>query len=149
MMQLIGIQAFDKIKIPAEYSEVVDVQVQRYLPQLKINFSRIVLTPSNILLVGYPSVDVNTSRGNLRRALTRNNMPLFEPYVNDIVHMSLVRFASPVDAKKLEPLIELINSVKNVPMASLHVEKLKLSRATWRMQTRELEAQSPCSIELQ
>lgn len=148
LMQLIGFQAFDKIKVPAEYKDVVEVQVQRYLPRVKINFSRLVLTPSNILMVGYPSVDVNTSRINLRRALNRNGMPLFEPYINDLVHTTLVRFASPIEATKIEPLVRILEGFKNVPLASMQVDSMSISPATWRMQKRELEAQSPCTIEL-
>lgn len=142
--QLIGFNYFDMVEIPESYHDVVESTLLRHLPRIKINFSRLVLTPSNIILLGFPTADVNSARFRLRRCLTRCGLPLFEPYMNDIVHMTLVRFASPVDESTLLELQRTILQYKStLSFGSLSVDELKLSPATWKMQAQELQQYQP------
>ena len=143
--QLIGFKYFDMVDVPDSYGDVVESTLLRHLPRIKINFSRLVLTPSNIVLLGFPTADVNSVRFRLRRSLTRCGLPLFEPYVNNIVHMTLVRFASPVKESTLIALQKTILQYKNETLSfgSLSVDELNLSPATWKMQAQELQRYKP------
>jgi len=143
-IQLIGFKYFDMVNIPDCYGDVVESTLLRYLPRIKINFSRLVLTPSSIILLGFPTADVNSARFRLRRSLNRCGLPLFEPYMNDIVHMTLMRFASPIDESTLSELQKKIRQYKNtLSFGSLSVDELKLSPATWKMQAQELQRYQP------
>ena len=138
-MQLVGFQLFDKIQIPEGYANVVEGTLLRQLPRISINFSRLVLTSKSIVLLGFPTGDVESARFHLRRALARCGMPLFEPYFNDIVHMTLVRFASPIEGDELATLRKKIEEFQNsLSFGCLFVDQLKLSPATWKMQAQEL-----------
>jgi len=112
-MQLVGFQLFHKIQIPEGYASVVEGTLLRHLPRINVNFSRLVLTSKSIVLLGFPTGDVESARFHLRRALARCGMPLFEPYFNDIVHMTLVRFASPVEDDELEMLRKKIEEFQH------------------------------------
>ena len=91
------------------------------------------------MLLGFPTGDVESARFHLRRALARCGMPLFEPYFNDIVHMTLVRFASPIEGDELATLRKKIEEFQNsLSFGCLFVDQLKLSPATWKMQAQEL-----------
>ena len=96
-------------------------------------------------MLGFPTADVNSVRFRLRRSLTRCGLPLFEPYVNDIVHMTLVRFASPVEERTLIALQKTMLQYKNETLSfgSLSVDELDLSPATWKMQAQELKRYKP------
>ena len=64
--------------------------------------------------------------------------------MNDIVHMTLVRFASPVDESTLLELQRTILQYKStLSFGSLSVDELKLSPATWKMQAQELQQYQP------
>ena len=59
LMQLVGFQKFGKIEVPEGYADVIEAALQRYFPILNIYFYPIVLTPTNIIMLRYPSVNVN------------------------------------------------------------------------------------------
>lgn len=138
--QLVGFKYYDKVEIPEGYGDVVEGTLLRHLPRIKINFSRLVLTPNNIILLGFPTADVNSSRFRLRRSLNRCGLPLFEPFLNDIVHMTLVRFATPISGSALAALEKtVLDFESSLSFGSLAVDELKLSPATWKMQAHELQ----------
>lgn len=138
-LQLIGFNLFDKVDIDQGYGDVIEGNLLRHLPRVKITFSRLVVAQGSIMLLGYPTSDVNNSRFHLRRSLTRCGLPLFEPFLNDIVHMTLVRFASPIDASTVAELQKTVDEFSGVvSFGSFSVNELRLSPATWKMQPQEL-----------
>jgi HAD superfamily hydrolase (TIGR01509 family) len=141
-MQLIGFSVFGtSVPTPgSEYFEAVEVCLRRYLARFMIHFSRVVITPGSVILLGYPSADVNTARCHMRTMLKRAGLPLFEPYVNDIVHMTLVRFAEPVSREQMDAIRTRALEVQCVPLGSLAVNNITVSPATWKMQPGELGA---------
>jgi len=54
--------------------------------EMEIDYVGIVVVSTGILMVGYPSKAINNSRDELRRRMKRDNLPIKEPFVNDIVH---------------------------------------------------------------
>jgi hypothetical protein len=97
-MQLVGFDQHAKVAptLDAHYFDVMEATLQRSVATFEVMFSRVILTKGSILLAGFPTTNVNYSRDLVRRACKNSSVPLFEPYKNDIVHMTLVRFASPL-----------------------------------------------------
>lgn len=143
-LQLIGFKYYDKVDVPEGYGDVVEGTLLRHLPRMNVNFARLVLTPTSIILLGFPTADVNSSRFRLRRSLTRCGLPLFEPFLNDIVHMTLVRFASPISESSAAALQKTVLKFNDtLSFGSLSVDELKLSPATWKQQAQELKQYEP------
>jgi HAD superfamily hydrolase (TIGR01509 family) len=136
-MQFVGFDYFNGV-VPAGYRETVEATLLRHLPAFHINFTRLIVTTKSVLLAGHPTHDVNWGRARLRAALARAGLPLIEPYVNDIVHMTLVRFASPVTPDEAACIERVARACFNVELGTLSVRGFRLSSASWKMQPAEL-----------
>ena len=60
---------------------------------IHIQYVGVVLVATGLLMVGVPSLDINAARDVVRNRLSDNNLPIKEPFVNDIVHSTLYRVA--------------------------------------------------------
>lgn len=134
------LRPLQEFKVPADYGEMVEAVLQRSLPSFQITFSCLVLTRASVLLLGLPSVNVNAAREQMRRTSQKMGFPLFEPYKNDIVHMTLVHFASPVTDAQLRSLQRVLGLLpRSAQFASILVNQLHFSASSWKMQLSELE----------
>lgn len=148
-MQLIGFNVYGSIPIPADYAEVVEAILLRNLPQFEVLFTRVVVTQASVLLAGHPTVGLNNIRDEVRRALARIGYPLYEPYKNDIAHMTLVRFAKPPRDEQKELLLRIARSFSGSRvLAKLAVRQVSISAATWKMQRGELEEEDVRTLDL-
>ena len=139
LMQLVGFDMFDRVPLPADYGELAEASLLRHLHAFKINFSQLIVTRRSVLLAGHPTVDINWSREQLRRTLTRTGYPLFEPYKNDIAHMTLVRFQCDVSDVEAAAIAAAAAHAVGT-LGTLTVGELALSSASWRMTWQELPA---------
>jgi hypothetical protein len=140
-LQLVGFDMYGKVPIPGDYNDLVEAALLRHLHAFKLNFSRLILTRKSLLLVGHPTVDLNWSREQLRRVLARTGYPLYEPYKNDIAHLTLVRFAADVTPQETACLAQAVAEAERAEsLGTAAVNELALSAASWRMQRAEL----PC-----
>jgi hypothetical protein len=95
------------------------------------------------VLVGHPTSSLNHVRDTVRKTLARIGYPLYEPYKNDIVHMTLMRFAAPLSSSQALDLEAIVQAQpKGKVIAKLRVDALTMSAASWKMQPAELEAVS-------
>lgn len=97
-MQIVGFNMFGKVSLPEDYMEIFETLLQQYLMQFKICFDSLIVTPSNLVMVGHPTADINYVRECIRVRMRQIGYPLLEPYEADTLHMTLVRFAQPLTA---------------------------------------------------
>jgi HAD superfamily hydrolase (TIGR01509 family) len=138
LMQLIKFELFDACSVPEDYYEVLQAMLVSSLTAFEINFHSIALTPTSLLLLGTPSVDVNHARGYLRREMARIGYPLFEPYKSDLVHATIARFSKPMTPSTIEKLSTLVNRFPNTQLGRLNVSHITLAPGSWRMNPSEL-----------
>jgi len=148
LMQLVGFDMFPKVSLPADYGALTEASLLRHLHAFKVNFSQLIVTRKSVLIAGHPTVDVNWSRDQLRRTLTRSGYPLFEPYKNDIAHMTLVRFQSEVTPEEAAAVAAAAAEALGA-LGTLTVSELALSAASWRMTQHELPADARRIVLLQ
>ena len=140
-MQLVGFEIFGSVPLPHDYAEVIEAILLRSMRPFEVHFTRVVLTRGSLMLVGHPTSSLNHVRDTVRKTLARIGYPLYEPYKNDIVHMTLMRFAAPLSscqARKLEAIVHA--QPRGKVIAKLRVDALTMSAASWKMQPAELEA---------
>ena len=147
LLQLVGFDMFAKVSTPKDYGDLTESSLLRHLHAFKVNFSQLIVTRKSILLVGHPTVDVNWSREQLRRQLTRTGYPLYEPYKNDIAHCTLVRFVHPLSEAEAVAVAEAAGCCGS--LGTMSVSELCLSSASWRMQASELPADARRIVLLQ
>jgi len=143
LMQFISFGVFGTIPLPSDYAEVLEAIILRVLHPFEVQFNRVIVTPSSVLLVGHPTVGLNHIREEIRRSLARIGYPMYEPYKNDIAHMTLLRFAAPLtnaQQASLEQLCEDFGQTRT--LAKLSVNKIDISVASWKMQPTELDAEA-------
>jgi HAD superfamily hydrolase (TIGR01509 family) len=139
-MQMIGFESYAAVTLPAGYREAVEATLLRHLPAFHIHFSKVIVTAKSVMLVGHPTVDVNWSREQLRAALGRAGYPLLEPYKTDIVHCTLLRFASDVTPAEAAALTAAVRDCGAGALGSMSVAAMQLSAASWKMTEKELAA---------
>ena len=150
-MQLVGFSIFDKIDFPADYKEVIQMLLWERLREFEIRFTGLIATPSNLLLVGFPTLDCNSVREEIRDRLRLMGYPLYEPYKNDIFHMTLVRFAEPLSQAQQEALKRIAagsHQFKDQTLAVLRVQQMCISNASWKMQYQELKNEKVVTADL-
>jgi hypothetical protein len=148
-MQLVSFSMFNKIELPSDYMQVVQRLAADRLREFEIRFTTLVATPNNLLLVGYPTLDLNTSREDIRERLRLMGYPLYEPYKNDIFHMTLVRFAEPLSPHQHATINRIVSEpgvLSDRTLGVLRVEQMSISSASWKMQPQELEGEETVTV---
>jgi len=113
---------------------------------IHIRYAGVVLVATGLLMVGVPSLDINAARDVVRNRLSDNNLPLKEPFVNDIVHSTLYRVAgdSAGMPKDLHiRLMKLAKEFENVNLGTVVLNKFQIGPASWRVLSHEMEATPP------
>lgn len=117
---------------------------------ITINFVGVIAVSTGLLMVGIPSIDSNSARDNVRRRLKENNLPLLEPFLNDIVHSTLFRVV-PIkndneggSAKKLhKQLLKIAKKYENINLGTVTLKTFQIGPASYRMRTAELTQTKP------
>ena len=99
LMQLVGFRPSGCTFLREEEAKKA---VQKYVPGFNIRFHSLAVTPKSIMVMGTPSIDVNHSREMIRKELGN---ALEEPYKNNIVHMTVVRFTKSLSKEEQERMI--------------------------------------------
>ena len=123
---------------------MIKVIITERLREFEIRFTNITATPRSVVLVGYPTLDCNTVRENVRETLRMLGYPLFEPYKNNTYHMTLVRFAQPLTPQQVDAVNRMVHDdvpLQNQTFALLRVQNLSMSPASWKMQEEELQGE--------
>ena len=95
--------------------------------------------PKGLAMVGLPvGADVNAARASLQAALEKG-LPFAEPYLNDIVHCTLLRLTGPLDAERTRRLLEIAEAhAGRGPLLGGRDQRRRPRAASWRMHPSEL-----------
>lgn len=137
-MQLLGFDIYGTVPLPDDYVDVLESILLRHVKPFEVHFTRVIVTRGSVALVGHPTIGLNDVRDQVRNALARIGYPLYEPYKNDIAHMTLVRFTEAVTDADVAALKTVVTESKALLYATLRVDGLDLSAASWKMQDKDL-----------
>uniref|UniRef100_A0A6U5FUH8 Uncharacterized protein n=1 Tax=Corethron hystrix TaxID=216773 RepID=A0A6U5FUH8_9STRA len=121
---------------------------------LEIAYVGVICVATGLLMIGVPvgpeGVDVNAARDNLRRRLTDEELPLDEPFVNDIVHSTLYRVVDGEERGGGETkgplhsrLLDIGREYENTYLGRVTIRNLQVGPASWRMLNDEIKETPP------
>ena len=104
-----------------------------------INYRGLVWTPTGLALAGYSEDDdaVLRVREEIALALKARNLPCEVPYVNDILHATVLRWVKQPDAITLVKLEKEVERWSECTFGSLRIQKWFVGRGSWRMRDEE------------
>ena len=128
---------------------------------ITINFVGVIAVSTGLLMVGIPSIDSNGARDNVRRRLKENNLPLLEPFLNDIVHSTLFRVVpinnngnddgndgestnnDNISNDLHKQLLEIANKYENINLGTVTLNTFQIGPASYRMRSAEMIQTQP------
>jgi hypothetical protein len=154
-MQLVGFADFDQ-----ECSENNPYQSKEYLDCIQealvaggmdrpvtITFVGVIAVATGLLMIGIPSYDLNAARDVLREELQKRDLPLKEPFVNDIVHSTLYRVVGtnegPLPDDFHSELLEIAAEYENTYLGQITLDTFQIGPASWRMLQHERSSTPP------
>lgn len=155
LMQLVGFPDYeaevlqeDTIYLSPEYLDCVQdsLTVGGLDTGIHITYVGVILVATGLLMIGVPSLDINEARDIVRSRLEENELPLKEPFANDIVHSTLYRVAG--DASNIPKdlhlrLMDLAKEYENVNLGTVVHRKFQIGPASWRVLSQEMKATPP------
>lgn len=127
---------------------------------ITIEFTGVIAVSTGLLMVGIPSMDINLARDTVRNNLKTNDLPLMEPFVNDIVHSTLFRVVT-TDFQGYEQgqeeksnlfhtqkelsheLLAISKKYENVSLGKVTLRHFQVGPASWRMLSSEMKDTPP------
>ncbi|KAJ3167396.1 hypothetical protein HDU88_002318 [Geranomyces variabilis] len=120
-----------------EYLAILQEEISTLLP-LEITYRGLEPVPSGLVMMGYPSKDVNTWRRRLDARFSAAGLP-FRKYQNDIVHSTILRLHSQVSPADL---VKKGDQWRDTFFGTLTVQELKVGFASWRMRPGECDVRA-------
>lgn len=113
---------------------------------IHMHYVGVIAVSTGLLMIGVPSLDINETRDVVRSRLKQQNLPLMEPFVNDIVHSTLFRVAG--DSKDIPSdlhhrILKLAEEYKDVSLGTAVLSKFQIGPASWRLLKNEIEDTPP------
>ena len=96
------------------------------IPMINIEWIEIICIETGIIMLGIPSIDVNQIRN-----LIINKYSFKEPYLNNIVHSTLLRFRTTLSKERLDDLKFKIRDIKNFGKTT--IDRFYFDKASWLM----------------
>jgi hypothetical protein len=131
LMQLIGFNDFNELEDPSVLEKIIPI-IKDMLP-LKIKYKGIILTPTGIVLCGYPDKDINSYRDKIRKELRDI---IREPYYNNICHSTLCRFTGEVDIQQIQKNEE---KYKEYVFGEIEINSFNIGYGTWKLNEYEIK----------
>ena len=156
LMQLVGFPDYeaeieskqDPVYFSQEYLDCVkdSLMVGGLDSAMHITYVGVIAVGTGLLMVGVPSLDINEARDIVRNRLADHNLPLKEPFVNDIVHSTLYRVVG--DAENMPKdlhvrLLALAKEYEDVVLGKTILSKFQIGPASWRVLREEIEKTPP------
>jgi hypothetical protein len=131
-MQIVGFNEFEtnKDKILTSIDKYSNVLDRINLPRYTIKFHRLCPLKSGIAMLGIPSIDINVYRETFRKLVSMEDLPFAEPYKNDIVHSSIIRYFNELQQENIVDEIGHINITAKCTF-------LTLGFGTWKLLSNE------------
>jgi len=146
---LMQIQGFNEWKGPAkadalEEREEFGRTVKSYFPhksRIKIRMCGVIAVRTGLVVVGIPDANINEARDRCRARMNESPSlyPLKEPFLNDIVHSTILRVCGgDGTGPKTEQILKIAEDFKDVYLGDAFVDELSVGEASWRMMDDEL-----------
>ncbi|KAI8914585.1 hypothetical protein EDD86DRAFT_273634 [Gorgonomyces haynaldii] len=127
-----------------EYVQCVEQVLKKYLP-FKIIFRGLIALKSGIMVVGYPTFDINvTIRADLIQAFEARGLP-YRKYLNNITHSTIVRASEDVPGLA-QDMIMVAEQYQDTFFGELVVDRFEISTSSWRMQQSEIDIKGVVSV---
>jgi len=136
-MQIIGFSIFNTLPSP-KLLRMLELVLENSLGPFVISYCGIIPLPSGIVAIGFPSTDINKSRDILRKIFAMENIEYLEPYSNNIVHSTLLRFAEPLQQREVANIWKICKQFSNCFLGRGIVTSLAVGPASWKMTREEL-----------
>jgi hypothetical protein len=111
-------------------------QVLNEMPSFEITFRGLMPIQSGIIMVGYPSIDINIWRRKLETLLANQNLA-YSQYQNNIIHSTVLR-CNQMESN-VQKLIQFANQYQSTYFGTLKVETFHIGHCSWRMQRPEIQ----------
>ncbi len=131
LMQLIGFNNFNVLNNSRILEKILPI-LKELLP-LKIKYKGVILTPTGIVLCGYPDKNINEYRDKIRKELFDI---IKEPYHNNICHSTLCRFTGEVDIQKLKKIEE---KYRYCDFGEVEIKSFNIGYGTWKLNNYEIK----------
>ena len=150
LMQIQGFADWDGVhSATAKDTENFGRTIESYFPHskmIKIRMCGVIAVRTGLVIVGIPDTDINDTRDKCRKRMHENPplYPLKEPFLNDIVHSTVLRVCGgDGTGPKTEQILQIAQDFKNVYLGDAYVDKLNVGEASWRMMDEELSRTPP------
>ncbi|GMH75298.1 hypothetical protein TrRE_jg3923 [Triparma retinervis] len=123
--------------------------IESYFPhskKIKIRMCGVIAVRTGLVIVGIPDTDINDTRDRCRARMNESPplYPLKEPFLNDIVHSTVLRVCGgDGTGPKTEQILKIASDFKDVYLGDAYVDKLSVGEASWRMMDEELSRTPP------
>jgi len=106
-----------------------------------IQYRGLVWTPSGLALAGYSEEEdkLMKLRSQIEQGLKSQNLPCEIPYVNDILHATVLRWTSQPDAMTLYKLEKEVERWSECVFGELRCAQWTVGKGSWRMRDEERE----------
>jgi len=155
LMQIMGFAVYppENGRATQSYGESVEaLSTGEMGSAFKIHYQGVIAVGTGLVLVGVCDQDINAARNTLREGLKEGaseegGTPFMEPFVNNIVHSTILRFSGgdgqgEIAAKVLSIAKEFESSKLGVGI----VDQLRVGECSWRMLECEIEDTPPCHV---
>jgi len=139
LLQIIGFDQFNINEIKGreqEYVEIIKDELSKIVP-FRIHFMNVVAFSSGLAILGYPTVNINTVRDNIRKRLNDNNLPLKEPYYNNIIHSTILRLIENIDHNQLINIMDKYNK-SYFGFIEVNMDSFFIGYGTWKLNEYEI-----------
>ena len=151
LMQLISFADYPPTKggrASAAYGQAIERALDIHGP-FTIQYHGIIAVGTGLVAVGVCDIDINAIRDKLRQELTEaaaqdGGYAFGEPFVNNIVHSTLLRFSGGAGSgEAAEKVLAVAREFEAVPLGVGQVGALQVGEASWRMMETELAETPP------
>lgn len=99
----------------------------------EIRYRHLIPVKSGFILCGYPSIDVNELREKIRKKLRDSSLRFEEPYYNNIVHSTFIRFKQELSQNERDYLLFSLEKYLNFDFGIAKISKFSISRIGWKL----------------
>ncbi|HSX39804.1 MAG TPA: hypothetical protein VLI92_04430 [Candidatus Saccharimonadales bacterium] len=136
-MQIFGVLSeeagISKINLD-QYKPIISDSFKDLEP-FEVVFKHVIAVPTGLVIAGYPSIDINIYRDNLRNLIKKSGLPFSEPYYTVAVHSNLLRLCCDESADKI---LAFANKYKEIELGKLQVSKFIFGFGTWKVLPNEI-----------
>jgi hypothetical protein len=130
-MQLVGFNDFKLLEDPSILEKILCI-IKDILP-LKIKYKGIIVTPTGIVLCGYPDKDINSFRDKIRTELKDI---IKEPYYNNICHSTLCRFTGETTVQNIQ---NIEDKYREYEFREIEITSFNIGYGTWKLNDYEIK----------